>query len=547
MLALHYHDATKHNFHRFARSLGYLDWATQPDPFRRYPGAPFVELPRTPIATDVPYATLFDLTASPCVVNEATVGEFLRCSMGLSAWKQYRSSRWALRVNPSSGNLHPTEAYVVWQGRACHYAVREHALEERCVISRESWEAYIGDRPEGTAPFLVALTSIHWREAWKYGERAFRYCLHDTGHAIGALRLAAALLGWRLALLPRWSDAQLATILGVDREADYAAGAEPEDPECVAIVTAADPTLYLNRDPAVLVEAAGRAEWRGAANPLSPERVDWPIIDEVAGMTRYPGSGIGDQGSGIRGLDSTSAALHRSLIPDPRSLSQRPNARELILQRRSALAFDPRGMLRRDAFQAMLQRLQPPAPPWDVIHWMPHVHLVMFVHRVQHLEPGMYAYLRHPEVLAEWKGAMRPDFLWERVTDPNDPNAGLFLLVPIDCRRVANRVSCDQEIAEDGFFSLAMLAHFESTLRERGEWWYRRLFWECGLIGQVLYLEAEAAGARATGIGCFYDDPVHDLLGLAGHAWQSLYHFSMGLPVEDTRLTTEPGYEWETR
>ena len=53
----------------------------------------------------------------------------------------------------------------------------------------------------------------------------------------------------------------------------------------------------------------------------------------------------------------------------------------------------------------------------------------------------------------------------------------------------------------------------EASLRERGEWFYRRLFWECGLIGQVLYLEAEAAGARATGIGCFYDDPVHELLG----------------------------------
>jgi hypothetical protein len=67
------------------------------------------------------------------------------------------------------------------------------------------------------------------------------------------------------------------------------------------------------------------------------------------------------------------------------------------------------------------------------------------------------------------------------------------------------------------------------------------------MIGQVLYLEAEAAGARATGIGCFYDDAVHELLALSGEQWQSLYHFSMGVPVEDTRLTTEPGYTWESR
>jgi hypothetical protein len=164
----------------------------------------------------------------------------------------------------------------------------------------------------------------------------------------------------------------------------------------------------------------------------------------------------------------------------------------------------------------------------------------MFVHRVQDVVPGIYAYVRDEAVLPEWKSAMRGEFLWEQI------DGSLFLLVPIDCKRIANRVSCDQDIAEDGFFSLGMIARFEAPLREQGDWMYRRLFWECGLIGQVLYLEAEAAGARATGIGCYYDDPVLDLLGLSGNAWQSLYHFSMGMPVEDTRLTTEPGYPWET-
>ena len=91
-----------------------------------------------------------------------------------------------------------------------------------------------------------------------------------------------------------------------------------------------------------------------------------------------------------------------------------------------------------------------------------------------------------------------------------------------------------------------MIARVESALRERGASFYRRLYWECGLIGQVLYLAAEAVSSRATGIGCFYDEPVHEVLGLSGHEWQSLYHFSMGVPIEDTRLTTEPGYPWET-
>ena len=45
MSAVHrYHDGTKHHFNRFASSLGYLDWASQPNPFRTYAGAPRVPL-----------------------------------------------------------------------------------------------------------------------------------------------------------------------------------------------------------------------------------------------------------------------------------------------------------------------------------------------------------------------------------------------------------------------------------------------------------------------------------------------------------------------
>ncbi len=66
-----------------------------------------------------------------------------------------------------------------------------------------------------------------------------------------------------------------------------------------------------------------------------------------------------------------------------------------------------------------------------------------------------------------------------------------------------------------------------------------------GLIGQALYLEAEAVGARGTGIGCFFDDAVHEMLGLQDHDWQSLYHFAIGQPIDDTRLTARPGYDWE--
>jgi hypothetical protein len=370
------------------------------------------------------------------------------------------------------------------------------------------------------------------------------------------------MLGWQMALLPRWSSTDVAAVLGIDRDGDFD-GAEREEPDCLAIVTPGDPGAWRDADPAPLVAAARAAEWRGQANRLSASRVEWSAIDLVAEATRYPGINSQSPTSNSQPFPIPNPQLPNSQRPTvkPRALSefnsqaaptvdsQSPvsgelSARDVILRRRSAVAFDARTPLAREAFLAMVARLRPGAPPWDAIDWRPQVHLAVFVHRVTGLTPGVYAYVRDGAAVSELRTAMRPEFLWEPA---GDPHGALFLLLPTDVTWVANRLSCDQDIAADGFFSLAMLARFDASLRHHGEWFYRRLFWECGMVGQVLYLEAEAAGGRATGIGCFYDDRVHEALGLTGHAWQSLYHFSMGAPVDDARLTTEPGYEWEQK
>ena len=136
---------------------------------------------------------------------------------------------------------------------------------------------------------------------------------------------------------------------------------------------------------------------------------------------------------------------------------------------------------------------------------------------------------------------MKPEFTWEK-PDGCPPELPLFRLAAGDLRGIARRISCGQEIAADGCFSLGMLAEFEGPLNEHGAWMYPRLFWECGMIGQVLYLEAEAAGVRGTGIGCFFDEGMHSLLGLRDRRFQSLYHFTVGGPVEDARLTTLAAY-----
>jgi nitroreductase len=263
----------------------------------------------------------------------------------------------------------------------------------------------------------------------------------------------------------------------------------------------------------------------------------WAFIDEVARATADPGHTI-TAGYAKHAEKTGSALAAASAVDVDRGL----DPRGLVLQRRSAVALDGVSFTTRDMFMRMLSRVIPgTGAPWDAQWWPPCIHLALFVHRVEHLTAGLYVLARTSSAVPRLKAAFRREFAWTQIAG----DFPLWLLQEGDYRARSQRVSCDQEIAADGFFSLAMIAEFDASLDAHGASFYRHLFWESGIVGQLLYLEAEAAGARATGIGCFYDDPVHDLLGLQGHAFQSLYHFTVGMPVEDARLTTEAGYPWE--
>ena len=118
----------------------------------------------------------------------------------------------------------------------------------------------------------------------------------------------------------------------------------------------------------------------------------------------------------------------------------------------------------------------------------------------------------------------------------------LYCLLEGDACGLAGFLSCGQDIARDGCVALAMLARFDAALAQ-GPWQYPRLFWECGQIGQLLYLEAEAAGLAGTGIGCYFDPQVHELLEMADSRWQSLYHFTIGRALVDERVSSLPAYQ----
>src|SRR5882672_3599056 len=234
-----YHHATKHTYHSVRSSAHYLDWKNQPTPFRTYDGARVTPLAPDPGFPDPgTFAAMGALGGRTKFAHENDsenrdaavrldamwLSRLLWHSMAVSSWKKVPStgSRYSLRVNPSSGNLHPTEAYLALAGFAgvddglYHYRADQHALELR---SPGGWTQHLAQALRipwaAESSLIVGLTSIFWREAWKYRDRAYRYCCHDLGHGVMSVLLAARALGLPGGAIAHFADRQLTRSLGL--------------------------------------------------------------------------------------------------------------------------------------------------------------------------------------------------------------------------------------------------------------------------------------------------------------------------------------------
>lgn len=530
-----YHQRTKHRFEAYAAGPGTLDWDAQPAPFRHFEGAPEVPLPAFAeslhdtallAALTRPFSTLADpIQPLPCSL--ATLGAMLHLALGITAWKSYGPDRWAVRANPSSGNLHPVEAYVLARGLESlpdgvyHYRPENHALERRADI------AVLPDSaPSATPALQTALSSVMWREAWKYGERAFRYCQLDTGHAVGALAYAAAVLGWVLNEQRHVATDTLAQMLGLDRAADFPARrfveTEREEAEILLAVS-------FGSSAAATSPPTTPSVWHGVASTIDAHPIyRWTLIEEVAAATR------------LKANSAIPAAILSATKPKTLANHNAATAAGVILGRRSAQRFDARHVMPAQDFFDMLDALLPRAlAPWNALTGKPRINLLLFVHRVEGIDPGLYLLLREASLTPQLDTCLDNRFLRKPVAGAPE-NLNLQLLTPApaaELYRVARSLHCHQDIAANACFALGMLAEYGNVIADDPAA-YRDLHREAGLIGQVLYLQAESHGLRGTGIGCFFDDPVHQLLGLADETFQTVYHFTVGLPLDDPRIET---------
>ena len=533
-----YHHRTKHTLEKYAAGPGTLDWSMQPNAFRSYDGCRHIELPLNADNVKTSYAALYaDDKLTGEIMSLANIATLFELSLGLSSWKQYGPDKWALRCNPSSGNLHPTEAYIVnWDNTLLdsgiyHYRSDMHLLEQRCSIDPEQ-STSLSSLTVTHSSFIIGLSSIHWREAWKYGERAYRYCQLDVGHAIAAISYAAATLGWSVMHLDNISDEQINVLLGLT-DIESFTNAEKEHPDALLYIS--DTHLPDGIDITTLVKQLcdylDNTKWTGQANILDHHPIhQWPVIDQAAQTTRK----------------SETIKLETPYPEDKPHTFENKNyhsiqASHLIRQRRSAQAFDNSDTMPLETFYHILDKiLAKNNTPWNSISLAPRTHLIFYIHRVDGLKSGLYALPRHTDAKMLLKKHMRKEFKWQEI-ESCPKHIPLYELVLAKSQNAARKLSCHQDIAADGAFCVSMLTEYKAGLQQ-GDWYYRYMHWEAGILGHVMYLEAEAANSRGTGIGCFFDDSVHQILGIETDELQVVYHFTVGTPIVDQRLISLPPY-----
>ena len=476
-----YHNATKHTHDSVFRSAHTLDWANMPDPFRHYEGVPVVDLPADPPPLQTP---ALDVLRGVAGTGDSRSGahwlsQLFFHAAAVSASKLAPSgTRYALRVNPSSGNLHPTEFHFAtrqlnnWPDGLYHYRPSSHMAEQRAT----------GPTALTSAPLTILLTTIAWREAWKYRSRAYRYCLLDAGHAWQALELAARAMGATAHGAGSFDDDELA----------HACGLEDEWPMLI---------VRFEGDSIPRGHSEAAAQWFGGApNRLSAVEKQYPLIDEIHAATK-------------RLAEKPVARFVEASPSGPANIALRPTASPdrpfgpVARQRRSALDF--RGGSQTISFEQLSTLLDVCMRPLRA-DFGGLVHLYLYVHRVDGLAPGVY---RH------WRG-----------------NRSLQLIRQGDQRLMAAALSLGQDLAGNACFAVSMIADLQRAALTHGNRGYRYAHYEAGAIGHRIYLAAEAMGFQCTGIGAFYDDEVHRYLEIAPDEGQVIYHFAAGFAVPDNRL-----------
>lgn len=208
-----------------------------PSPFKTYPDAPALFLPRRPMPLRTPVEDVFAARRTHRRFADAPASIDALATVLYYTFAPQRFLDGGLfgvqqaRVSASAGGRHEVECYVaVFAVDAVppglyHYAPDRHVLE---LLDADVDRATIGDLvfeqdASYQGAFTCLTTAVAARLSWKYRHpRAYRLWMYDAGHYAQTFALTCTALGLAPFQTVAFHDSRVEALLGLDPDEEFA-------------------------------------------------------------------------------------------------------------------------------------------------------------------------------------------------------------------------------------------------------------------------------------------------------------------------------------
>jgi SagB-type dehydrogenase family enzyme len=304
------------------------------------PSLPRIDLPRdwARPAVSMTDALSGRMPGRPQPLDVAGLSRLLHLSAGVvrvrAAMPPY-AFMWPFRAAGSAGGRFPLEVYVAARGvdglddGVWWYEPEHHGLVR------------IAPAPSGEATALI-VTGAPWRTAWRYVERGFRHVYWDAGSMLAQTLVGAGSAGWAPRLWTRFSDAEVARLVGADGIQEW-------------------PVALVALGPGAPALQSGGAAERGS---IAEEPTTFPLVT----IAQHAGD-----------LDALGDPW-RVPLPVEGAVPVSDDVDAVVLRRGSARTLDPTGVVPGDEYRFSMQ---------VALRGIDTPHVVA-VHAVDGVEPGLY-------------------------------------------------------------------------------------------------------------------------------------------------------------
>jgi SagB-type dehydrogenase family enzyme len=478
-----YHQQTSYKRHEMTGH--FLDWENQPTVFKTYPGVTPVQLPGEIQFPDTTLCSLLKKAPTrnrtPPSLGIEDVSRVLMLTCRLTARARHANGEFYYRSAASAGALYPTEIYVAPQGvngiddGLYHFSIAHHGLSPLRKENPSAWIVKSAGPMSVKTPLLTFFFSaIFFRSAWKYRDRSYRYHLLDTGHVLENLTLAFKAMGLPYTLFYDFDDYEVNRLLGLDdfKEVSLALCQIPGNSPLQG-----QKEDRINEIPDQLKTASRVAQ----------KEIDYPAIREIhtAGVKK------------IFPSEPAPQMVHElGVIPDTWMKIETPPAwpettgyPESVFGRRSRRNFVPEPISQACLF-ALLDALCTTESKSNATSSNPYQTLStgFFAGRAQSFEPGFYLL----DCFSESYGIISRESIVERMA----------------------HICLDQAWLANAAVHFVFMTNLHTLDRMWGARGYRYAMMTAGMMGERLYLAAEAMGLGCCGIGAFYDREAAEALNL---------------------------------